>query len=91
MLFPGLTMDHMRSFSESQFHQINQKKKLGDISPPSKSNKPLTSSSSLNSLHQTPNKVRNDSAMISLNKVLSKYKFFGNIVSFKSKEYYEAY
>jgi len=48
----------------------------------------LSSSSSLSSLHQTPNKVRKDSAKISLNKVLADYKFFGNIVTFKSQDAY---
>ena len=80
-------MDRMRSVSESHSHPINHGKKAGNISPPSRSINLLSSSSSLSSLHLTPNKVRKDSAKISLNKVLADYKFFGNIVSFMSKEY----
>ena len=81
-------MDRLWSVSESHSHPNNQGKKEGNISPPSRSINPLSSSSSLSSLHHTPNKVRKDSAKISLNKVLADYKFFGNIVTFKSQEAY---
>ena len=85
-------MDRTRSISESQYHVSHPPKK----SPPHqerlsvKKTNTLTNSSSLSALSpaSTTNKSRKDSAKTALNKVLSDYKFLGNIVAFKTKEAY---
>ena len=85
-------MDRIRSVSESQYQAILPPKKSHhhqSLSPPS-SIKTTLNSSSLSALNpsSTHNKSRRDSAKNSLNKVLTDYKFLGNIVAFKTRDEY---
>jgi len=85
-------MDRTRSISESQYHVSHPPKKSHHPHNERLSAKPtnMMNSSSLSALSaaSSPNKSRRDSSKTALNKVLSDYKFLGNIVAFKTKEAY---
>jgi len=85
-------MDRTRSISESQYHVSHPPKKSHHPHNERLSAKPtnMMNSSSLSALSaaSSPNKSRKDSSKTALNKVLSDYKFLGNIVAFKTKEAY---